>query len=168
MRRLGVVAHAAAAPTASPTATTVLPEPAVDALQAALGGEHAVIWAYGVLGPRAGDARADLARDLLLVHGTARDTLRALLVGAGASPVAAEPAYTLPMEPTDPVSAAELAAALEERLAALYADLVASSIRPTVRSLAVDNLAATASRVAQWRGSAPALPGLPEYAAPPD
>ena len=148
--------------TASPTATTVLPDHVVVALQAALGGEHSVVWAYGVLGPRAGEGREEYARVLLLAHATARDDLRARLVGAGATPVAAEPAYALPVEPTDPVSAAELAAELEERLAALYADLVASTNVLSVRRLAVDSLVVTARRIAQWRGSAPALPGIPE------
>ena len=99
---------------------------------------------------------------MLLAHATARDALRALLVGAGATPVAAEPAYALPVDPTDAVSAAELAASLEERLAAVYADLVAATNRLDLRSLAVDGVTTAARRVAQWRGSAPALPGLPE------
>ena len=47
-------------------------------------------------------AREDLARSLLLAHASARDALRALLVGAGATPVAAEPAYALPVEPDGP------------------------------------------------------------------
>lgn len=148
----------------TPTATTVLSEPVVAALQSVLAGEHAVVWAYGVLGPRAGDGREDFARDVLFAHATARDAMRARLVGAGATPVAAEPAYALPVDPTDPASAAELAAELEERLAALYADLVAATNRLDLRSVAVDSVTIAARRVAQWRGSAPALPGLPEYA----
>ena len=156
------VGVAGAGPTATPTATTVLPEAAVAALQAVLAGEHAVVWAYGVLGPRTGEAREELARTLLLAHATVRDQLRALLVGAGATPVAAEPAYELPIDPTDPASAAELAAELEDRLCAVYADLVAATNRLNLRSLGVDNLATAARRVAQWRGSAPPLPGMPE------
>jgi hypothetical protein len=136
----------------------------VDAMQAALAGEHAVVWAYGVLGPRAGDGLEELARSTLLAHAAARDALRSMLVGAGTTPVAAEPAYQLPVQPTDPVSAAELAAVLEERLAAVYGDLVAATTRNVFRSHAIDGLVTAASRVAQWRGSAPALPGLPEYA----
>src|SRR6187549_2657296 len=101
---------AASGPTATPTATTELPEAAIAALQAVLAGEHAAVWSYGVLGPRAGEGREDLARSLLLAHATTRDDLRALLVGAGAIPVAAEPAYALPIAPTDPASSAELAA----------------------------------------------------------
>jgi hypothetical protein len=162
MRRPGLVA--ASGPTATPTATTVLPEPAITALQAVLAGEHAVVWAYGVLGPRAGEGREDVARNLLLAHAGARDTLRALLVGAGAVPVAAEPAYELPVQPTDAASAAELAAGLEDRLSAVYADLVATTNVLAIRTLAVDGVSTAARRVAQWRGSAPALPGLPEFA----
>jgi hypothetical protein len=85
------------------------------------------------------------------------------LVGAGATPVAAEPAYALPIEPTDAASAAELAATLEERLAAVYADLVAATNRLSLRSLGVDGVVTAARRLAQWRGSAPPLPGLPEW-----
>ena len=160
-RRTG---SAGTGPTASPTATTTLPEPALAALQATLAGEHAAVWAYGTLGPRAGRAGEDLARSMLLAHATSRDGLRALLVGAGAIPEAAEAAYALPVDPTDPVTAAEVAARVEERLAAVYADLVAATSRRDLRSIAIAGVTTAAVGVVRWGGSAPPFPGLPERA----
>lgn len=153
----------ASGPTISPTAGAALPGPALAALQAVLAGEHAVVWAYGTLGPRAGEAE-DVAFSQLVAHTTSRDRLRALVVQAGATPVAAEPAYALPVDPTDPGSAAQVAAIVEERLAAVYADLVAATSRGDLRSLAVDGVRTSAAGTARWRGSAPPLPGLPERA----
>lgn len=152
-------------PTVAPVPTAPLDGPVVNALQAALAGEHAVVWAYGVLGPRLNDNQQVTARAVLVEHGRSRDRLRTILVGAGAVPVAAEPAYDLPVDPVDAVRGLQLAALLEERLAAVYADLVAATGvtgGPALRTLAVTALVDAARRTAGWRGSAPTFPGLPE------
>lgn len=148
--------------TVAPSAGAPLDGPTVTALQAVLAGEHAVVWAYGVLGPRLDDAQEAAARAALIAHGLARDALRALLVNAGAVPLASEPAYDLPVRPVDAPRAARLAALVEERLAATYADLVAATIEPRVRRVGVQGLVLAARRTASWRGSAPTFPGMPE------
>jgi hypothetical protein len=150
-------------PTVAPTAGPALDPTELAALQAVLSGEHAAVWAYGVLGPRAGTGM-DQARNLMLEHARTRDDLRRIVVEAGGEPVPAEPAYALPIEPVDPTSAAQLAALVEDRLAAVYADLVAAALDPRLRSLAVTGVITCTDRVVTWRGTVSAFPGMPERA----
>lgn len=137
---------------------------AIDALQQVLAGEHAVVWAYGTLGPRLADPEAERALTLLVLHQRRRDAVRAQLVGAGAQPVVAEPAYDVPVDPVDPASAAELAALVEERLAAVYGDLVAATDAAELRTQAVTGLVDSAVRASSWAPIATTFPGLPERA----
>lgn len=149
-------------PTTTPLVTGAVRPDAVDALQQVLAGEHAVVWAYGTLGPRLADPARALT--LLVQHQQRRDAVRAQLVGAGAQPVVAEPAYDLPIDPLDPASASELAALVEERLAAVYGDLVAASDDPDLRTQAVTGLVESAVRARSWAPIATTFPGLPERA----
>jgi hypothetical protein len=135
----------------------------VQALQAVLAGEFAAVYGYGVVGAHAAPAaRAQALRDLAW-HQAQQPALSATLAAAGATPVIAEPAYPLPFPVTTATAAARLAATLEQRLAATYADLVAAAEDPQ-RTQAADALAACAVRAAQWGGVSEAFPGLPERA----
>lgn len=156
---------ASVGPTTTPRVTSSLPPVAVEALQQVLAGEHAVVWAYGTLGPRLGPSGAGRARRLLDAHEDRRDAVRAQLVGAGVQPVVAEPAYDLPADPVDAVAAAELAGLVEERLAAVYADLVAATDDTDLRTQAVVGVVDNAVRAQSWAPIATTFPGLPERAA---
>lgn len=133
----------------------------VRALQRVLAAEHAAIYAYGVAGAfLAGDLQRE-ARAVHAGHLSRRDRLASQLVGAGADPVASDPVYDLPGPVTDPASAQALVTVVEERLAAVWADVVAVTDVET-REFAALALQDTAVRAARWRGTSVAFPGLPE------
>lgn len=147
-------------PTTTPTVTSSLDPAAMTALQQLLAGEHAVVWAYGALGPRLDEAGEELARSLLVAHQRNREAVRAQVIGAGGQPVVAEPAYALPITPTDPNAAARLAGLVEERLAAVYADLVASATDVDLRWQGVAGVVQSAVRAALWGLTGTTFPGL--------
>ena len=62
---------------------------AVSALQGALAAEHAAVYGYGVIGAIVTGKTETLARSDWLAHQEPRDTLEAMLVKLGATPVAA-------------------------------------------------------------------------------
>ncbi|MFE9428878.1 ferritin-like domain-containing protein [Kitasatospora sp. NPDC006697] len=163
---------AAPAPTASPSASAApavsgspgggpaLSAEATAALQAALAGEHAAVYAYGVIAARtpSGPHRDDV-RSCYAFHQARRDSWDRLLAGAGATPAAAAPGYQLPFAVPDEASAARLAAEVERRLGAGYADLVAAG-SGDLRMRAATALRETVLQCAHWGGSPGALPGL--------
>lgn len=131
------------------------------ALQAALAGEHAAVYGYGVVGGRIGDARRTEARAAYDAHRARRDGLVREVRALGAEPVAASAGYALPFAVTDPVSAVRLAAELEDRVAGVYADLVRAAGDARRRDAAAA-LRETAVRAVRWRGGSVAFPGLAE------
>ena len=146
--------------TATPTATaTPQPVQPVPALQAALAAEHTAVYGYGIAGAllTGGDQAAALAD--WRTHEQARDTLEAMIVKLGATPVAASPAYALPFTVNDARSARRLAAALEDGVTQAYLGLVAVS-DTTLRTFGALAMQPPANRAAEWRGSTVAFPGM--------
>lgn len=133
---------------------------AVEALQAALAGEHACIYGYGVVGGNLPDEQAGAARDALEIHRGRRTPLAEQIRLRDAEPVAALAAYELPFPVDDAGSARELAALLERRLAMIYTGLVGLSNLAGVRRLATSALAESARLTARWSGGIPAMPGI--------
>jgi hypothetical protein len=133
---------------------------ATEALQAALAGEHACIYGYGVAGGNLTGDEAEAARAALAVHRARRTPLADQLRLREAEPVATLAAYELPFPVTDAASARRLATLLEQRLAILYADLVALTSLGGVRRLATASLAGSARLAALWSGDITAMPGL--------
>lgn len=129
----------------------------LSALQAALAGEHAAVWAYGVVGARLPAAQRPRALADLAAHRRARDLLQARLRARGATPVAPDPAYLLPFAVPDRGAALRLAAFVEHRLAADYVALLGATADRPGRAAALAALTATATREAGWRLTA----GLP-------
>jgi len=74
-------------------------------------------------------------------------------------PVAAEPAYDLPRAVTNAAMATALVLLIEQRLAAVYGDLVESAEQAKVRTFAIQTLIATASTQVGWGGAPLAFPG---------
>jgi hypothetical protein len=144
---------AAAAPAALPT------------LQAALTAEHAAVYGYGVAGAilTGGDQAAALAD--WRAHQEARDTLEAMIVKLGATPVPASAAYALPFAVQDAQSARRLAAALEDGVTQAYLGVVAVTDK-TLRTFGALAMLAPANRAAAWRGSTVAFPGIGGLPAP--
>jgi hypothetical protein len=140
----------------------------VAALQAALAAEHAAVYGYGVLGARLRGGQQQAARDIWDAHRARRDRLSALITAQSAKPVAAAPAYRLPIKPTTAADAAQLAAALEDHVLTAYLGL-AGVADPKVRRFAAQGMQEAINRSVRWRGSAPAtaFPGLSKSAVSP-
>ena len=133
-----------------------------DALQAVLAGEHAAVYAFGVVGgrlqgsPDESDAKAAYSR-----HLARRDRVTAELLAAGATPVSSAAAYALGGPVTTPSAARALAATVELGLCGPYADLVAVAEKDE-RETAADWCADAAVRSVGWGGDPVAFPGLAE------
>ncbi|MEY9878300.1 hypothetical protein ABH931_007827 [Streptacidiphilus sp. MAP12-33] len=134
----------------------------LDALQAALGAEQATVFGYGVLGALLSGGRRSQATSDFDLHRARRDTLESLITASGATPQAAAAAYTLPFEVTDTASARRLAALLESRLAAVYANAVQASAH-AFRDEAATQLRLTALRAQSWGATSTPFPGLPDH-----
>jgi hypothetical protein len=131
----------------------------LEALQAALAGEHAALYGVGVAGGKLSGARFRAATDSYEQHRSSRDQLSALVVAAGETPVAADPAYDLPQAVTNAAGAAALILLIERRVAAVYGDLVEAAEQPAVRSFAIESLLSAASAQIAWGGAPVAFPG---------
>lgn len=128
------------------------------ALQAALAGEHAAVWACGrAAAELAGNQRAAALAELD-EHRRARDELRRQVSALGAEPVGSAPAYAEPEPVIGPGAARRLLAHVAAALCAVYADLAAGSPLAARRGPA---LAATTSarRALTWGGRPEAFPG---------
>lgn len=137
--------------------TTVL-----QALQAALAAEQAIVYGYGVVGARLPETDLGLVTGIWDDHRRRRDALAALVADAGASPVAARPAYALPFPVHTADAARRLARHLEDGGAGAAWDLVAASPAATpARRLGVAWLARAGRNEAMLTGTAAALPGSP-------
>jgi hypothetical protein len=137
----------------------------LQALQRTLAAEHAAVYLYGVLGGRVSQSReaalAEVLRTSYTVHRGRRDQLTAMVRDHGAEPVASEVSYRLPGPATTPAQLRAAARVVEQRCAAVYADMVGSTSRED-RRWAVAVLADTAVRVLEVGGRAEPYPGLPE------
>ncbi|GGW57337.1 ferritin-like domain-containing protein [Streptomyces xantholiticus] len=135
----------------------------LDALQAALAAEHAAVYGYGVVGGLVGDDRENEAAAAYAAHRSRRDALGRTVRDLGGRPAVAAAGYALPFPVPDAAAAIRLAAVLEERVAAVYSDLVRATEGP-LRLEAAGALREAAVRAVRWRGSGVAFPGLAERA----
>ena len=133
----------------------------VAALQAALAAEHAAVYGYGIAGALLTGGDQAAAFGDWESHEQARDTLEAMIVKLGATPVAASAAYALPFAVHDARSARRLAAALEDGVTRAYLGLVAVT-DTTLRTFGALAMQPPANRAAAWRGSTTAFPGMAE------
>ncbi len=130
----------------------------LEALQAAVAGEHAAVWASGrAAAVLAGDRRTQALRELD-EHRRTRDELRGRLVALGAEPVAAAPAYREPFAVTGPSGGRRLMAHVNTAMAAVYADLAAASPAGQRRPAAAQSWRAAAQGV-RWGAPGQAFPG---------
>lgn len=127
-------------------------------MQAALDGEYAIMYAYGVAGARLAQQR-DAALTMLEEHRTSRDQLRQWLVADGEQPGAPAPAYALPERVTGDAAARALLADLELRLIPLYTQLVADFADDQGRlRWAIRQIRASALRAQAWGAAGQAFP----------
>jgi hypothetical protein len=133
----------------------------VRALQVALAAEHAVVWGYGLVGGKVGDAVRDAVRQAELAHRARRDATVAAVRTRGGQPVAAEPSYEVPFPVTDEASALRLAVTLEDGAAQAWHYLLGSTTDAALRRTAVAALSDCAVRATRWRvRTSPADPSV--------
>jgi hypothetical protein len=161
-----VLAPSTEAPMAStapePGIGTVGVGPVVDAMNDTLAGEHAAIYAYGVIGGRLdyGSPPVREATEAWEIHRERRIGLTALVEAGGKTPVAAETGYRLPNDVRDVADARAVAQIVEGRCSVLYATLAATAVGE-VRTYAVDALIDAAVRgYDDWGAPSSVLPGV--------
>lgn len=135
------------------------------ALQETLAAEHAAVHVYAVLGGRVSalsdPVTAERLRSAYEAHRARRDHLRAVIADLGAQPVAAAPAYRVAARTRDAAELLRVARVIEDRCAAVYAQLVARSSGGP-RRWAIAALTDAAVRVLSLGGDAGVYPGAPE------
>ena len=127
---------------------------AEQAIGAAIAGEDSAVYAYGVIGAQCRGAEASRARRALADHRARRQQLQSLI----AETVPAASAYDLPFAVDDEASAMRLAVVVENRMAALLAD-VAAQLDGERRAAAVTGAMECAARAVAWGGAPEAFPG---------
>jgi hypothetical protein len=139
----------------------------LEALQATLAGEHAAVHVLATLGGlvSAGDDPGTAARlrEAYEAHRARRDHLRTRITDLGVDPVPPAAGYAVDDGSRDADRLTAAALRTEERCAAVYAQLVASSTGAT-RRWAVEALTDSALRSLALGGTPSAYPGLPELA----
>jgi len=128
------------------------------ALSSLLTGEHAAVFAYGLVTARLAPPRQAAARLLWTAHRIRRNALAERLVAAGLTPPEAAPAYDLGSPPVTPAQVVALAARVEDGLASVALVIVTTTTGPT-RAEGAGELVAAARRAASWRGTPTPLPG---------
>lgn len=135
------------------------------ALQETLAAEHAAVHVYAVLGGRVSTETdpitADRLRAAYEAHRARRDQLRSVVADLGKEPVAAAAAYRVDARTRDADQLLAVARLTEERCAAVYAQLVASTAGRQ-RRWAIEALTESAVRTLTLGGTAGAYPGAPE------
>lgn len=129
-----------------------------DALQAAVAGEHAAVWASGRAAGELSGRRRQQALEELDVHRRERDQLSRQVSALGAKPVDAAAAYVEPFPVDSPRAGRRLMAQVNEALAATFADVAAAN-PPAARREAVARSAAAAVRAVEWGADPEAFPG---------
>jgi len=129
-----------------------------EAIAAAISGEDACIYAYGVIGAHLKGAGRRKSRKALESHRASRDLWQGRHPG---NYVPGAAAYDLPFKVEDPESARRLAVLIEQRMVAVYADL-AAAVEDQERADAVANACECAVRSVSWGGPSLAFPGAPQ------
>jgi Domain of unknown function (DUF4439) len=135
--------------------------PLVNTINDTLAGEHAAIYAYGVVGGRLDydSAPALEATEAWDAHRRRRTGLTAIVEAAGADPAVAAAGYRLPRPIGNVADARVVAQRVEDRCAVLYATLVGTA-SGDLRAYAVDALIDAAVRGLDWGAPTSPLPGV--------
>ncbi|MFL6142135.1 MAG: ferritin-like domain-containing protein [Labedaea sp.] len=160
-------ASGSAGPTGASGSAAPLPSDAEDAVQQALGAEHAALWVYGLVSAFLPPAFDAATLDGTTAHRARRDGTERLLAAAGTTPRPAEPAYLTPKPITDQASALAVLVTAETDAAVAWRAVLERTDDATLRTAALAALTSAAVRATRWRKAAglvpaaPPLPGLP-------
>lgn len=124
--------------------------------------EYAAIYAYGAIGAHLTGAAAAAARAAENAHRARRDVLVLQLSGDGAKPPQPDPVYALPFAVTDQASALRLAVDIEDRTAAVWRSVLASTTGDQ-RKAALTALVDCAVRATGFRRAAGVSPATVEF-----
>jgi uncharacterized protein DUF4439 len=147
-----------------PSSTPALPGDALEAVQQALGAEHAAVWVYGLVSAFLPASFDPAALEGMTAHRARRDATERLLAATGATPRPAEPAYLPPQPVTDQASAIAVLITAESDAAVAWRAVLERTDDAAVRRSALESLTAAAVRATRWRkvgGQAPAAVALP-------
>ncbi|WP_433439505.1 ferritin-like domain-containing protein [Nonomuraea sp. CA-141351] len=139
----------------------------IEKLRKALAAEHAVLFAYGLLGARtSGSLRARISA-AFDAHRARRDQLRTFITARGGRPAEPDASYALPFFPADQALAVKLAVHLENGVTAAYLELAAAQDITLRRYAALAMQEAVTRSYAFRPAQPPAFPGMPVAAAAP-
>jgi hypothetical protein len=144
-----------------------MPDDAAEAVQQALGAEHAAVWIYGLVSAFLPAGFNTATAEGMTAHRARRDTTERLLAAGGLTPRPAEPAYVTPKPVVDQSSALEVLITAEVDVSVAWRAVLERTDSPDVRRFALEGLTGAAVRAARWRKLAgqapvtPAMPGLP-------
>ncbi len=150
-------------PTA-PTEKVALTGDSAQAVQDALGAEHAALWVYGLVSAFLPGDFGVAVQEGSIAHRSRRDATELMLNGAGQSPRAAEPAYVTPQPVTDQASAIAVLVVAETDAAVAWRAVLERTDVKSLRTTALTALTDAAVRATRWRraaGETPATPPLP-------
>ncbi|MFD7657584.1 ferritin-like domain-containing protein [Actinosynnema sp. NPDC059797] len=129
----------------------------VDAVQAALGAEHAAVWTYGLVSAFISQQGAAVAEGAN-AHRARRDTTERWLRDQGATPNPPAPAY-LPPQPVDSAASAIAALiAVETDSCVAWRGVLERTEDAALRTSALDALTTAAVRATRWRKAAGLTP----------
>jgi hypothetical protein len=146
------------------SSTAGLPDDAVNAVQSALGAEHAALWVYGLVSAFLPDSFNAPVAEGTTAHRARRDATERLLADAGKTPRPAEPAYVPPQPVTDQKSALAVLVVAESDTTVAWRAVLERTDDDGVRRSALDALTIAAVRATRWRraaGQTPAAPAFP-------
>lgn len=128
------------------------------ALNSALAGEYAAVYAYGLIGAHLTGAAQARARKALMTHRGLRDELRDAITATGNPPPIPAPAYAPPTPVTNPATASALAITVEQRLVRAWS-AVASTSADDARRRAARTAQECAVRAMSWGATSQSFPG---------
>lgn len=152
-------------PTANTTAVAkTIPSGSVEAVQRALGAEHAAIWTYSLVSAFLPASFNTALNDGVTSHRARRDATKRSLTAANATPQPAEAAYVPPQPVTDQASSLAVLAIAESDATVAWRSVLENTDDADLRKSALEYLTASAVRATRWRkaaGANPATPAMP-------
>lgn len=142
---------------------SALPQVTVEALQRALAGEHAALWAYKMALAFVPPDWAARARTDIEAHTTLRGQITQTLSDVGQRPVSAQPAYAPPQPVVDAVSAGALLVAAETDAIAAWRSVLERSTSTALREAGLKAMTECTGRLAYWRTVTERSPVVPVF-----
>jgi hypothetical protein len=135
----------------TPLTSAALAAGSDDPLVVAAQTENAAIFTYGVITAFVSASRRRTVADYAAAHRARRDEIDRAITAAGDTPPLPAAGYTLPVDVTDPTTAARAALSAEEDCTVAYRALLEQADDESGRRIGVDGLTESAVRAARWR-----------------